>query len=185
MEFEDSFYQAMKTRLIIAGILLVSIGAGAAVLWQPSLDRIHSHIASEHQNVQHLTAEQYQKLNTDDVVLFDVREVDEFQVSHIEGAIQIQPNIDVDQFHEDYGEILDGKTVVFYCSVGRRSSDLLARLDPVLTESGAQSSANLKGGIFNWVNQKNTLSGKKVHPYNAYWGRLIEDSSNIAYKPEN
>jgi len=179
----------MKKSLLVTGTILAIISAGAILtlkpLLEPSLDRIHSHIVSEHQSIQHVTAEQYQNLPADDIVLFDVRELDEYRVSHIDGAIQVQPDIDIDEFNEDYGELLAGKKAVFYCSVGRRSSDLIARLDPVLKRSGVQSSANLKGGIFNWVNQNNELTGKKVHPYNAYWGRLIEDSSNIAYKQEN
>ncbi len=179
----------MKKILLITACVLTIITAGAMVLVKPllnpSLERIHTHIVSEHQNISHLSAEEFEDIDSDNIVLFDVREPDEYEVSHIGGAIQIQPNIDVDEFDEDYGELLDGKTVVFYCSVGRRSSDLLARLDPLLKSSGAQASANLKGGIFNWVNQNKKLVGDKVHPYNAYWGRLVEDSSNIAYKPEN
>ena len=179
----------MKKTLIITACILTIITAGAMVLVKPllnpSLERIHSRIVSEHQNIAHLTAEEFEDLDSDDIVLFDVRETDEYEVSRIDGAIQVQANIDVDEFSEDYGDLLKGKTVVFYCSVGRRSSDLLARLDPLLKSSGVQTSANLKGGIFNWVNQNKKLDGNKVHPYNAYWGRLIEDSSNIAYKPEN
>lgn len=179
----------MKKTLIITACILTIITCGAMVLVKPllnpSLDRIHSHIVSDHQNIAHLTAEEFQSLEPDNIVLFDVRETDEYEVSHIYGAVQVQPNIDIDDFGEDYGELLKGKTVVFYCSVGRRSSDLLGRLAPLLKSSGVHASANLKGGIFNWVNQSKKLNGSKVHPYNAYWGRLVEDPSNIAYKPEN
>lgn len=179
----------MKKALLISASVLAILTAGAMVLFKPllnpSLEKIHTHIVSEHQNIEHLTAEQFENLNPNKIVVFDVRETEEYAVSHIDGAIQVQPNIEVDEFSEDYSDMLDGKTAVFYCSVGRRSSDLLARLSPVLKSSGVNASANLKGGIFNWVNQNKKLDGDKVHPYNAYWGRLVEDPSNIAYKPEN
>lgn len=179
----------MKKSLVIAAGILAIIIAGAIALMKPllnpSLEKIHSYIISQHKNMQHLTAEQFQSLDSGNVVLFDVRETEEYDVSHIDGAIHIQPDIDINEFSEDFADLLEGKTAVFYCSVGRRSSDLLARLSPVLSNSGVQSSANLEGGIFNWVNQNKKLNGDKVHPFNAYWGRLVEDSSKISYKPEN
>ncbi len=166
-------------------VLLGVVGIALALVKQPSLDRIHQHIAAEHQQLNHITADQLLALKAEETVVFDVRESEEFAVSHINGAIQIPPDVDAAEFTEDYADLLNGKTAVFYCSVGRRSSDLLARLESSLRNAGAKSSANLEGGIFNWVNQEKPLSGNKVHPYNAYWGRLINDSSNISYSPES
>ena len=83
--------------------------------------------------------------------------------------------------------MLDGKRAVFYCSVGWRSSELASKLSDALFEVGAIESFNLTGGIFNWANQNRKLSNSsenettKVHPYNDYWGALIEDKTRLSY----
>ena len=73
---------------------------------------------------------------------------------------------------------LKGKTVVFYCSVGVRSSALAESVKADLLAAGTKEVVNLEGGIFGWHNQSRPLVDKSgpttfVHPYNAYWGRLL------------
>jgi len=172
----------MIRKFILVGIIIGILAIPSALVFQPSLETLHNGIESDYIDMQHLSADEFLTLPAQDVVIFDVREYEEYEVSHIDGAIQIPPNVDIEEFAEDFSDILDGKTAVFYCSVGRRSSDTLARLTPVLESAGVKSSANLKGGIFNWINQNRALVGDNVHPYNRYWGRLIHDQSRVNQK---
>ena len=160
------------------------------VVAQQSLTRIHEGIVSEYDNIEHVGADELLAMSPSGVVLFDVREPDEFSVSHIQGSIQVDPNIDADMFAAKYGSGLEGKTVVFYCSVGRRSSQLASKLDEFIQAKNGVGAVNLTGGIFQWSNESlpltsdNSTPTDKVHPYNWYWGRLIEDKDVISYQPE-
>jgi len=152
---------------------------------EPELAKIHKEIQVNFQSVEHIDASNYSDLDTDNLVVFDVREPDEFAVSHLDGAIQIDPAISPAEFSEQYEDILRGKTAVFYCSVGWRSSDVAQRLSSTLTNQGVAASYNLIGGLFQWHNEERPLmseSGSKteaIHPYNSFWGRLIDDQSAI------
>lgn len=121
------------------------------------------------------------------VLIFDVREESEYAVSHLAGATRVAPNSDPAAFAASIAASAKGKAVVFYCSVGMRSSRLASKAAPHLMQSGAASVNNLRGGIFRWSNEGRPLekgaaapgkasnSGVTVHPYNASWGKLIED----------
>ncbi len=113
-----------------------------------------------------------------DVVLIDVRESDEFGVSHLDGAIRVDPGIWTSSFLSRFGSEVEGKTFVFYCSVGVRSSKLAGRVQSKLKELGAAGIYNLEGGIFRWHNENRQLvdaSGETqfVHKYDDSWGRLV------------
>ena len=103
-------------------------------------------------------------------LLLDVREPQEFAVSHLRGARRVPPDLaDVTTLH-----IEPGATVVVYCAVGLRSAALFARL----RASGARDVYNLLGGIFEWANQGRPLyrgatRAYGVHSYDRLWGTLI------------
>ncbi len=103
-------------------------------------------------------------------LLLDVREPQEFAVSHLRDARRVPPNLaDVTTLH-----IERGATVVVYCSVGLRSAALFTRL----RAGGARNVYNLLGGIFEWANQGRPLyrgatRAYCVHPYDRLWGTLI------------
>lgn len=173
----------------LSSLIFISLVIASVLIFQPPLEKIHKIIKSDYQSVSHISASQFLNLDPRDVVVFDVREVDEFDVSHIDGAIQVMPDIEAAEFIDEYGELLDGKRVIFYCSVGRRSSDLASRLGSAPIKLGAKSSQNLIGGVFTWANQDRELYGatqratKQVHPYNEYWGRLVRDQTKLSYTP--
>lgn len=158
-------------------------------LAQTGLERIHEKLIKKYQNVEHISSIEFSDLNVDDLVIFDVRKEKEFEVSHIEGSIRLDPETKADEFEHEYADQLKGKTVVFYCSVGRRSSVMASRVERIINSSDAAASYNLIGGVFSWRNQERSLvnqtlkSTTKVHPYNVYTGRLIEDRAAISYKP--
>ena len=72
------------------------------------------------------------------------------------------------------------RSIVVYCSVGYRSSILAEKLQ----DMGFTKVYNLEGSIFKWDNEGRPLvQGKvtvrKVHPYNAHWGNLLERKYHV------
>jgi len=83
----------------------------------------------------------------EDFVLIDVREINEFEIVSIPGAVLIPK-----------GEFLNGsalaglpqdKQIVLHCKVGGRSAEVLA----VLKGAGFANSVHVGGGVIQWVNQ--------------------------------
>jgi rhodanese-related sulfurtransferase len=123
-------------------------------------------------------------------VLFDVREVSEYAVSHIPGAVRVDPGIGTSEFIRKFGQVINGKTVVFYCSVGVRSSKLANASQRQLESLGAKRVYNLEGGIFAWHNRQMPLVNQRgptqfVHPYNQKWGTLLIHSELHRYRPDS
>ena len=148
-------------------------------------------IREQYPHVAHLSADQLEGMinhSQEKIVLFDVREKPEFKVSHIEGAIRIDPKMSGQEFLSRYGDRIHNRIVVFYCSVGYRSSNMAEIL---LSQSPIHSPddvLNLRYGLFGWHNQKRGLvngnsSTDLIHPYNFWWGRMIERRELRSYKP--
>jgi rhodanese-related sulfurtransferase len=113
-----------------------------------------------------------------DTVMFDVREPEEFEQSHIAGASRIDPGLSTEAFAARFGNDIRGKTVIFYCAVGVRSGTMLKRVTSVLANSGAKAGYNLRGGIFRWyANGGPVVSdagpAQSVHNYDNAWGKLL------------
>ena len=112
--------------------------------------------------------------NMDEVLLLDIREKEEYDVSHIEGA-QYMGYKDFDP------DKLDGLAkdtpIVVYCSIGYRSE----KVGEKLLKMGFTKVYNLYGSIFEWVNQGNPVVDKnnkptsKVHTYNKKWSKWVVD----------
>lgn len=157
-------------------------------LFKKDLSETHSEIVEDYQSVIHLSVETLQPLMKGNIILFDVRERDEYAVSHLPGAIWVSPDIDEQDFIEAYGDKIKGTVVVFYCSVGRRSSELTDKTQTSLIQKGAINVFNLEKGIFEWHNKRmplvNSLGATDyIHPYNKSWGELINQSDLIRYNP--
>jgi rhodanese-related sulfurtransferase len=108
----------------------------------------------------------------DNVILLDTRSPEEFQVSHIPNA----RFLDYDKFNSKSVIPIDkNATIVVYCSVGYRSE----RVGEKLREMGYKNVTNLYGGIFDWVNNGETVVNKSevatdsVHTYNKDWSRWL------------
>ncbi len=113
-------------------------------------------------------------------VIFDTRPPEEYDVSHLPRAVQVDPQLPAEQFLRQFGDALKNKNVVFYCSVGYRSSFFLQRVQKDLAKQGAKSASNLRGGIFRWYNEGNLVVDEhgptdKVHPYDKIWGGLVKE----------
>jgi rhodanese-related sulfurtransferase len=106
------------------------------------------------------------------IQLFDVREPEEYAVSHLEGS-QNQSKASAIA-----AAVRDKSTpIVVYCSVGYRSAAVAAELQDL----GYSNVLNLHHSIFEWVEKGYPLrneqgSAYKVHPYNRAWGALIDRS---------
>jgi rhodanese-related sulfurtransferase len=103
--------------------------------------------------------------------LLDVREPEEYAVSHLPGAIRVSPDATAD---EVLARIDPGRPVVAYCSVGYRSSQLVERLQA----AGLTDVVNLEGSIFAWAREGRRLERNgqpvtTVHPYDTRFGRLL------------
>ncbi len=113
-------------------------------------------------------------------LLFDTRAPEEYHTSHLRAAIQVDPQMPAADFIKTYGDTLQGKHAVFYCSVGYRSSQFAQRVQHDALKSGARSVANLRGGIFRWYNESNPVFDAggitdNIHPYDPFWGKLVRE----------
>ncbi|MEO1139855.1 MAG: rhodanese-like domain-containing protein [Pseudomonadota bacterium] len=77
-----------------------------------------------------------------DIVLIDVRTIQEYAYEHIEGALLLP----MAEFEGKHLPDQSGKRLVFYCGSGIRS----ARMAKVAIEAGFDSIAHLGGGFAAW-----------------------------------
>lgn len=124
-------------------------------------------------------------LQATDVVLVDVRSEEEFAVGRIGGAIRVSPGASARDVAARLREAAPGTNVVFYCSVGVRSSRLANRSRKGLMELGAAGVYNLSGGIFTWHEEARPLVDAQgptrfVHPYDSNWGRLLSRRTYVS-----
>ena len=170
--------QLFKTLLLICYLVSTSAEADAV----KELAEFHLTIVEKFDKVAHIEAASLESMESSDLVIFDVRESDEFAVSHLPGAIRVSPDISRDSFLKHYADITGGKTSVFYCSVGYRSSALAEDVQRSLSSPVY----NLVGGIFNWHNQHREVVNHQgttdaIHPYNQYWGRFLSRQEEIRF----
>lgn len=133
---------------------------------------INAEISKKYPDVTHISIEEFRQLDESEILVVDVREPEEYAVSHLPGAINLN-NVD------DISELLSNsqRHVVVYCSVGYRSADIARKL----SDSNIAEVSNLQGSIFAWANNGLPLVNKEgetrfVHPFNDYWGQLLNDN---------
>lgn len=185
-----------RQALVLIAALSLS-GGVFAVTWhnparayQPSdLPKIEMSVREEFAGVAQLPPGDFNALKAGaDPLVVDVREPGEYAVSHIDGAVRVDPNISADAFVDKFAASVAGRTAVFYCSVGVRSSRLAARVGAALQARGASRVYNLEGGLFRWHNERRDLVDTagptdRIHPYDTHWGGLIARQDRIATKP--
>jgi rhodanese-related sulfurtransferase len=103
-------------------------------------------------------------------ILLDVREMAEYEVSHLRHAKRVSPEAKIPDL-----KLAKDAPIVAYCSVGYRSSGFVQRL----RAAGYTRAYNLRGSLFTWANEGRPLyQGSKittkVHPYNRRWGLLLK-----------
>ena len=123
-----------------------------------------------------VSVDSLQTMALQDLIILDTRAKEEYDVSHIPGAIFVGSTFNVASV-EQYGK---DKTVVVYCSVGYRSEKYGAEMQKL----GYKNVYNLYGGIFEWVNDGQVVQTKEgttpnIHTYNSNWGKyVINPNSN-------
>jgi rhodanese-related sulfurtransferase len=113
-------------------------------------------------------------------VLLDVRTPEEWSVSHLPGARRVDPNASAENVA---GGLPKETSIVTYCAVGYRSGEMADRL----RAAGFSNVRNLEGSIFQWANEHRPLVRgdervSTVHPYSAFWGRLLNDEVRAQLK---
>ncbi|MGW8194766.1 MAG: rhodanese-like domain-containing protein [Desulforhopalus sp.] len=139
-------------------------------IWShPSWESVNRTLAQKYSSVRHVSTDELSRSLDQNIVpiIIDVREKDEFDVSHLPNAVNITAV-------EEVNYPLTTKIVV-YCSVGLRSAVFAEKLQ----ERGYTEVLNLRGSIFEWANKGyRLLRGEQettaVHPYNEKWSRLLD-----------
>ncbi len=109
---------------------------------------------------------------TPDLIILDARGQEEYTVSHLKDAQRVpaeDPSLVLKDLAKD-------APIVVYCSVGYRSAKVAQQLE----QAGFRQVFNLEGGLFEWANQGRSMlkegqATAQVHPYNATWGKLLND----------
>ena len=127
--------------------------------------------ACSQQNYENADPEGFAKLITNpDVVVLDVRTVEEFNEGHIENALNI--DIKQDGFMEKAKKALPKeKTIAVYCRSGRRSANAAAEL-----AAEGYKAVNLYGGIIAWkeANMPVTTDKYEVDVFQTKSGKTIK-----------
>lgn len=175
--------------VLVAGILVV-VRHSPARAYQPSdLPKIEAQVRRDFADVVQLSPRDFTALrSTAAPLVVDVRENGEFAVSHIDGAVRVDPDISVSEFVEKIAKSATGRNVVLYCSVGVRSSKLAARANKALQSLSVKGVYNLEGGLFRWHNERRNLvdatgATERIHPYDAHWGGLVARQDQVATTP--
>lgn len=109
-----------------------------------------------------------------EVHIFDTREKEEYELSHIPGAAYAGYK---DFVPEVLQAVPKNDTIVLYCSVGYRSE----KIGEKLMKLGYSKVYNLYGSLFEWANQdyplvdKDGQPTKKIHTYNRNWSKWVEE----------
>jgi len=112
-------------------------------------------------------------IETDDILAYkwvlDARKAYEYDVSHVKNAVFASSGTI---------NLVDKRdSVLVYCTVGKRSSDLVGEL----RQKGFDNVYNLKGGIINWGNNGHVLINKQnlttdsIHTYSMLWSVFLKD----------
>lgn len=106
-------------------------------------------------------------------LVIDARSQAEYEVSHLQAAIHIDP---IAPDLQALAQVSKETPIVVYCSIGYRSATIAQQLQ----QKGFNCVFNLSGGLFQWSNEgrlmfKNEEITQCIHPYNAMWGRLLKE----------
>ena len=119
-----------------------------------------------------------EKMQTQNWVVLDAREREEYEVSHLPGA-HFAGYSDFDP--SEWSKLPKDQPIAVYCSVGYRSEKITAKLQ----KQGFTQVFNLYGSIFEWANRDFPLVDAKedptnrVHTYNKDWSRWVDNEKIV------
>jgi len=118
-----------------------------------------------------------------EVILLDARELNEYQISHLKGAIYV--GYDNFKMKAVRKQNFDKESkIVVYCSLGIRSEDISEKLK----KAGYKNVYNLYGGIFEWKNQFHQIVDSKeketdsIHVFSEDWAKWSQNGKKT-YTP--
>jgi rhodanese-related sulfurtransferase len=167
----------VKIILISLGVLLL-VGAGVLLsAGRPiAFAVVHRMTARKFPQVKWITGAELARWRSDSTrpppVVLDARTQEEFLLSHLEGAIRIDPYRPILRPIRNFPK---DTAIVVYSSVGYRG----ARLAVFLARQGYGNVTVLDGSIFQWANDgrpvfRSDRPTTGVHPYDGRWGWLLE-----------
>jgi len=114
----------------------------------------------------------------DEVLILDAREPEEFQISHIKGALEVgYDDFDISVLNK----VPKDKKIVVYCSLGIRSENIGLQLE----KAGFKKVENLYGGIFEWKNKdyplvdENGNATNRVHAFSKTWSKWLKKGEKV------
>ena len=116
------------------------------------------------------------KDHLNEYTLLDIRELDEYLVSHLPSASYFgydHPRWDI------LDDIPKDQPIVVYCSIGYRSE----KIGEKLLKKGYTNVRNLYGSIFEWANQNYPMVDRDgnttndVHGYNKKWSKWVTNKA--------
>lgn len=172
--------------LVTGAVVLVGLGVAALVLrrpWTPgsaAWRAVHAQVAAAHPGVPLVSTDTLAAWLAGPAapLLLDARTADEYAVSHLPGAVRVEPDAPADRLAARLATLRGtdaARPVVVYCSVGWRSAGVADRL----RQAGAGDVRNLDGSVFRWALEGRPLVGpdgrpvRRVHPFDAVWGQLL------------
>jgi len=162
---------------LIAAASLSSFFFGLfGVNWDSVDDKIEREFPTVHAVSTESLQQRYTEEDAELPLIVDVREFDEYQVSHLRGALNLKNAAEISDTIAERGLDKDAEIIV-YCSVGYRSAAVASELQ----ERGFTRVQNLEHSIFEWANRGYPLSSPagptdKAHPFNRAWGVLLDDT---------
>lgn len=105
-------------------------------------------------------------------LLIDARPSEQFVVSHIDGAVNIDPAA---PDMAPLANVSRDTPVLVYDGPGVMGAAMVVGLQ----NAEFSRVSNLEGGLFRWVNEGNPVvngngPATRVHPINGWWGRLLK-----------
>ncbi len=168
-------------KILISTLLLVLLGFQTGCGQKPPAERPHCQNPDFDQKVSQMIrfsvpligVEELQNIQ-DEVLIFDAREKEEFEVSHIPGARFLgYRKAELEKLQE----LPKNKKIVLYCSIGYRSE----KIGEKLQNAGFTNVYNLYGSLFEWTNQglplvdQNGNPTRQIHTFNAAWSKWVAD----------
>lgn len=179
-----TIWKSLLGAMAVLGISSVAVhGAG-----QQCMNEMERKVERDHPGVQSMIPQHFEAMlnGREPLLVLDVREKAEFDVSHLPGAEHVDPDMSSADFLARFGDAIAGRLVVLYCSVGVRSSRLAGVIGEDAIRRGATGVYNLRGGIFAWHNygQKLRTPGEArdvVHPYSRAWSSYLDFPNYARY----
>ena len=146
------------------------------VFAQKSIDVLLSHYNTR--SVPYISVQEL-RMEPDKYLILDTRKREEYDVSHIPGAIWVG-----EKTHENQLKSLisnKNQPIMVYCSVGIRSEDFGEKMEKL----GYSNVNNLYGSIFAWkdagfpVIDSSGQETERVHVYGPHWGKYLETGTKV------